>query len=164
MSAVSSRYSKKSVRGGRGCWCPELQVHSHNGGLPRTTLVNSTIRSTTWWLARQTDMRSVLDYWRICSDPISTLPMGGSKARHELSGRADGNFLGAPTTLPGNSPALVSDPPGGRVKSLRCIHLLSLALTRRIPDPGRRSRLRGVVVHCRSSRAALCRVSIGCTI
>ena len=45
-----------------------------------------------------------------------TLPLGGSNARHERSGRADGGSIGVLTALPGNSLALVSDPPKGRVK------------------------------------------------
>ena len=44
-----------------------------------------------------------------------TLPLGGSKARNEPSGRADGGSIGVPTTLPGNSPTLVSDPPSASV-------------------------------------------------
>jgi hypothetical protein len=50
--------------------------------------------------------------WGAC---IFTLPPGGSKARNEPSGRVDGGSVRIPTTLPGNSLTLVSDPPGGRV-------------------------------------------------
>ena len=63
-----------------------------------------------------------------------TLPPGGSKARNEPSGRVDGGSIGVPTTLPGNSLTLVSDPPEGRVKSLHYLHLFFVALTLLIPD------------------------------
>jgi hypothetical protein len=53
-----------------------------------------------------------------------TLPPGGSNVRNERSGRANRVSRDLPTTLPGNSLTLISDPPGGRVNCpwlwLRC--------------------------------------------
>ena len=62
-------------------------------------------------------------------------PSGRVEGEERAFGEGHGGSIGVPTTLPGNSLTLVSDPPEGRVKSLCGIHLFGFALKLRIPDP-----------------------------